>query len=67
MFANLSAQGETVIAGQHDIQNDQVDVGRVQLKSHLIAVSCGHNLITYPGQMLLQKLADSSVVIHYQY
>src|SRR6056297_1500857 len=53
VFTNLSAQSETVIAGQHDIQHNQVDVDRVQLQAHLVAVLRSHDLVPYPGQMLL--------------
>ncbi len=60
---DLLAEGKAVVAGHHDVQNDQIRAVLGELLAHLVALRCGQYLEACPGQVLVEQLADLLVVI----
>ena len=61
--ADLLAEGKAVVAGHHDVQNDEVRAVLGQLLAHLVPFGRGQYLETSPGQVLVEQLADLPIVV----
>lgn len=59
----MLAEGKAVVAGHHDVQNDEVRAVLGQLLAHLVPFSRGQYLKTGPGQVLVEQLADLPIVV----
>ena len=60
---DLLAQGKAVVAGHHDIENNQVRAVQGELLAHLVAFRRRQYLETGPGQVFIEQLADLLVVV----
>ena len=60
---HLAAQFETADAGQHDVENDQVDRRLSQHLAHLVAIAGGADLETVAAQELGDEMADLAIVV----
>ena len=58
-----AGQSQSVLAGQHQIQNDEIDRGLRHHPAHLGAVLSGRNPVTLAGQILLDEVADFALVV----
>ena len=60
----LAAQDKAVVAGQHDIENDQIDTLPLELRPHGFAILCGRDAIAIALQIVAQEIEDLGVIIH---
>ena len=58
-----AGQSESVLTGQHQIQNDEIDRGLRHHPTHLGAVLSGRNPVTLAGQVLLHEIADFTLIV----
>ena len=61
--AQVAAEREAVVAGQHQVENDEVDRAVVQRLAHASAVGCGGDAIAVLLQVLGDQLAQVAVVV----
>ncbi len=60
---DLLAEGKAILAGHHDVQNDQVRAVLGELLAHLVTLCRRQYLKARPGQVFIEQLADLLVVI----
>src|SRR3546814_3738913 len=66
MFANMSAEAETILAGHHDIQNNEIDgIGR-QPRACFGGALHRRHAESVSGKILRQRLTNRALVIDQQ-
>ncbi len=58
-----AGQRQSVLTGQHQIQNDEIDRGLRHHPAHLGAVLSGRNPVTLAGQIFLNEIADFPLIV----
>jgi hypothetical protein len=61
--AQVAAQGESILAGQHQVEHDQVEASLVQRGAHLAAISDRRAAQALLLQVFGEQVADLAVVI----
>ena len=64
--AQTPADGEAVLAGQHQVEDDHVDVFLAHHPFHCAAAGDGMHAETLFGEIAVQQIAQALVVVYYQ-
>ena len=64
--AQLPAQRQTVLAGQHEIENDEIDAPFSERLGHLDSVAGAGDAKAVLGEKARQQLTDFPVVVDHQ-
>jgi hypothetical protein len=64
LVAQRPRQGQTVLAGQHQIENHEVDLGLAEHAAHAGTLMCRGDPIPLAGEVFLDDVADLLLIVY---
>jgi hypothetical protein len=65
-FTHPAGEDQSVLVGQHQIEDDEIDLGLRHDPTHSRAIVCGRNSVALAGQIFLGQVADLAFIVNNQ-
>ena len=66
VLPQIPGQGKSILAGKHEIENDQIHRSRCHNPAHRLAVFRSADPEAFPRKVVFHQFADRRFVVHHQ-